>query len=91
MFKLIEKYEVRENFLECDYTRYSPLEINTTNTANSQIYIIIPRQDSVFSLLNSYPDLFFDVLHAASNDRYADNIEMKIVNLGPLALFSNYK
>ena len=92
MFKLNEKYEINRNILKRDYIRYySPSEISTINTANSQIYINIPREDSVISLLNSYLDLNFDVLHAATNDSYADGDDIKLVNLGPIALFSNYK
>ena len=33
----------------------------------------------------------FDVLHAASGNRYVDNNNIRLVNLGPIALFSNYK
>ena len=91
MFNLCDKYEVDRRILKCDYIRYSPSEISTTNTANSQIYINIPREDSVMSLVNSYLDLNFDVLQAATNNRYADNSEIRLVNLGPVALFSNYK
>ena len=72
MFKLNEKYEVDRSILKCDYIRYSPAEISTINTANSQIYNILPREDSVISLLNKYLDLNFDVLHAATGNRYAD-------------------
>ena len=71
--------------------RYSPAEISTINTANSQIYINIPREDSVISLLNSYLELNFDVLHAGNNDRYVDANDIRLVNSGPIALFSNYK
>ena len=42
-------------------------------------------------MLNSYIDLNFDVVHSVNNDRYADNTEIRLVNLGPVALFSNYK
>ena len=49
MFKLSEKYEVDRRNLKCDYIRYSPSEISTINTANSQIYINIPREDSLIS------------------------------------------
>ena len=91
MFNLFEKYEVDRRILKRDYIRYSPSEISTINTANSQIYINIPRDDSVISLLNSYLDLNFDVVHAATNNRYADNNIIRLVNLGPVALFSNYK
>ena len=39
MFKLSEKYEIDRRILKCDYIRYSPSEISTINTPNSQIYI----------------------------------------------------
>ena len=91
MFKLSENYEVDSRILKCDYIRYSPAEISTINTANSQIYINIPREDSVISLLNSFIELNFDVLHAATNNRYVDANDIRLVNLGPIALFSNYK
>ena len=91
MFKLNEKYEINRDILKCDYIRYSPSEVSTKNTANSQVYFNIPRKDSVISLLNSYLELNFDVLHAATNNRYVDVNDIRLVNLGPIALFSNYK
>ena len=91
MFKLSENYEIDRRILKCDYIRYSPAEISTINTANSQTYINIPREDSVISLLNSCPELNFDVLHAANNNRYVDANDIRLVNLGPIALFSVYK
>ena len=91
MLKLSENYEIDRRILKCDYKRYSPAEILTKSTANSQIYINIPREDSVISLLNSYLELNFDVLQAATNNRYVDANDIRLVNLGPIALFSNYK
>ena len=41
--------------------------------------------------MNSYIEINFDVLHAANNDRYVDANDIRLVNLGPIALFSNYK
>ena len=84
MFKLNGKYEVDRSILKCDYIRYSPAEIST-NTANSQMCITIPSEDS---LLNFYLDLNFDVLHAATINRYADGNDIRLVNVGPNALFS---
>ena len=37
MFKLNERYEINGRILKCDYIRYSPSEISTINTPNSQI------------------------------------------------------
>ena len=91
MFKLSEKYEINRDISKCDYIRYSPSEISTINTNNSQFYINIPREDSVISLLNRYLELNFDVLHAGTNNRYVDGNDIRLVNLGPIALFSNYR
>ena len=91
MFKLSENYEIDRRIFKCDYTRYSPAEISTINTADSQIYNNIPREDSVISLLNSYLELNFDVLRVDNSNRYVDANDIRLVNLGPIALFSNYK
>ena len=91
MFKLSEKHSINREVLKFDYIRYSPSEIGTIYTANSQVYITIPREDSVISLLNSYLELNFVVLHAATNNRYVDGNDIKLLNLGPIVLFSNYK
>ena len=77
--------------MKCDYIRYSPSEIITINTPNSQIYINIPREDGVISLLNSYIELNFDVLKAATSNRYANADDIRLINLGSIALFSNCK
>ena len=91
MFRLNEKIEIIRSILKFDYIRYSPSEISSINTDNSQIYFNIPEKGSVIFLLYSYIDLNSDVLYAANNKRYADNNDTKLVNLGRIALFSNYK
>ena len=91
MFKLNENFEVDRRILNCDYIRYSPAETSTINTPNSQIYINIPREDSVISLLNSYLDLNFEVIKRVDNSRYANGNDIRLVNLGAIVLFSNFK
>ena len=91
MFKRNEKCEVHRNILNCDYIRYSPSEIGTINTANSQMYVKLPREDSVISRLNRYLDLNVDIIHAATGNMYADGNDIKLINSGPIAIFSNYK
>ena len=91
MFKLNENYEVDRRILRCHYIRYSPAETSTINTPNSQIYINIPREDSIISLLNSYLDLNFEVIKKADDSRYGNGNDIRLVNLGPIALFSNFK
>ena len=90
MFKLNKNYEVDRRILKCDYIRYSPAETSTKNTPKSQIYINIPREDSVISLLNKYLALNFEVIKKADVFRYANGKDIKLVNLGPISLFSNF-
>ena len=91
MLKISEKYSIVRDILKCDFIRYSPSEITTLNAANSQIYINLPREDNVNSLLNRDLELNFEVLHAATNKRYADGDDIRFGNLGPIAFFSKYK
>ena len=91
MFKLNENYEVDRRILKCDYIRYSSAETPTVNTHISQIYINIPREDSVTSSLNSYLVLNFEVIKKADNSRYGNGNDIRLVNLGPIALFSKIK
>ena len=91
MFKLNENYEVDRRILKCDYIRYSSAETSTINTPNSEIYINIPREASVISLLNSYLDLSFEVIKKADNSRYGNGNDIRLINMGPIALFSNFK
>ena len=91
MFKLNEKCEVDRNNLKVAFIMYSPSELSTINTPKFHLFINIPREYSVISLLTSYLDLNFDVIHAATNNNYADDNDIRLVYLGPFALFSKYK
>ena len=91
MFILNRNYEIDQKTLEYDYIKFSRSEISTLNTANSQIYINIRRENSVVSLLNSCLDITFDKLHAATNNRCADGFDIRLINLGSLRSFSVYK
>ena len=42
-------------------------------------------------MLDSYLESNFDVLPAATGNRYADNSDLGMVKLGPIALYSNSK
>ena len=91
MFKLNENYEVDRRIQKGDFIRFSPAETSTINTPNSQIYINIPREDSVISLLNIYTDLSFEGIKRADNSRYANGNDIRLINLGPIALLKNFK
>ena len=91
MFKLNENYEVDRRIPKCGYISYSPAGTSTINTPNSQSYINISRENSVISLLNSYFDLNFKVIKRTDNSSYANGNDIRLVNLSPIALFSNFK
>ena len=87
----MKKNENDRRILKCNYIRYSPSEISTINTPKSQIYINLPREDSLISLLKSYLDLNFDVLKATTNNRYVEGDDIWLISLAPIALFSSFK
>ena len=92
-FQLNENFEVDRRTLKCDFIGYSPAEKSTINTPNGQIYLYIniPTEDSVISLINSHLDLNFEVIKKAHNSRYENGDDIRVINLDPIALFSNFK
>ena len=50
-----------------------------------------PREETLISLLNSYLDLDFKVFSKADNSRYGDGNDIRLVNLGRIALYINLK
>ena len=83
LFQQNEKYEVDRKSLKCDYSRYSTAETSKIITPNSQIFISLPREDSVISVLNSYIDLNFELIKKHDNSICANGNELRLVNLGP--------
>ena len=88
MFKVNQIYEVDRRILKYDYIRYSPAQTSTLNTPNSQIFINKAREDSVVFLLNSYLEIYFEVIRKAEYSRYANANGIRLVNLAPIALFN---
>ena len=90
MFKINEIYEAGRSILKCDYIRYSPAETSKLNTPNSQTNTNTPREGSVISLLNNFLDLNIEVVNKTDNSRHGNGNDIKLVNLGPIALFSKF-
>ena len=72
-----------------DFIKYSPSSLATINNNNSNISSL-PREDAYICLQNSFISLEFEVL---KNDdtNYADGDQIRLVNFGPVALFSEAK
>ena len=77
--------------MKSEYIGYSPAETSTINTLNSQNYINISGEDSIISLLNNFLNLNFGVIKKADKSRCANGIDMRTVNLGPIALFNSFE
>ena len=77
--------------LKSDYTGFSTAETSTTKPPNSQLYFIIPRENSVISLLNRYLEKKIEVLKNADASRYKKGNDIGLFNLSPIALFSIFK
>ena len=90
MFKLNKIHGIIRRTLKCVSIRCSPSQLSTINTASAQIHINLPREDSVISLLKIYLDSNFDVVQGATNNRYVDGSDIRLVNIGPVSFFSNY-
>ena len=91
MFKLKQDNEVYGKILNCDFLRCSPAETSTKNAPSSQIYINIPGEDAVISLLIISADLSYDFIRKGDNNRYGNSNDIRLVNLGPIVLFSNFE
>ena len=91
MLKRNGNYEVDQRIIKVEYIGYSLSEMATINTPNSRMFINIPREDSAFSPLNSSVDLNFEVIQKSDTYRYANGNDIRLVNLGTFAFFSNVK
>ena len=66
--------------------------LKLVNGESFEIFIEILREDSAISLKDSYLELDFIVSHrAGAHARYADGDHIGLVNIGPLALFNEYR
>ena len=77
--------------MKCEFFRFSPAETSTIKTPCSEIYINIPREDSVTFLLNSYLKLNLEVIKKAAESRHTNGNDIYMVLLGPIAFFSKFK
>ena len=87
MFNVQQKYIIDNPITKMEFIKYYPTSLSNINNHNSIITINVGREDSYLSLRDSYISLEFEVLKN-DNTRFADADNIKLVNLGPIALFS---
>ena len=91
MFSLKKKYELDQPIHKIDFIKCSPNTLSTVNKNDSKISISLPREDAYICLQKSYITVDFEVVKNADDTRYVDNDQIALVNLGPVALFSEAK
>ena len=90
MYQLEDNNIINHSTWKRDFISQSPAELSTIFNAISQIYINIPREASVVSLMKGYFDLNFHALKAVDDCRYAEKIDISLYHLGPFAPFGNF-
>ena len=89
MVNLSQNYAVDRPILKCDFIRYTQLSLTFVNGENNRTFIGITREDSAISFKKSYIELDFNVTYrAGAHAQYTDGDHIKLVNLGPNALFN---
>ena len=89
MFQLTHKNAVDRPLVEIDYIKYTPPSLNLINGENNQVFIDIPREKSAISLKGGYLESDVSVTHrSGAHNRYVDEDQIRLVNLGPVAFFN---
>ena len=70
--------------------RYTPQSLSIVNDENQQLHFDTPWKNNVISLKGTYLELEVDVELTWSNALYADGTHIRLVSLGPIALFSKF-
>ena len=66
------------------------MTLNNVNKPNQQIIIVIPREDNVTALKDSYIELEIEAKKTV-RDSLADRIKIRSVNLGPIVSLSEFR
>ena len=90
MNDLSKRYNLSPGILKEKKVKYYPENLSILNTDNSTIRIIVNPQEIYLNLNESELQMEFEVLKTAGT-RYADADDIRLVNLAPLALFSEMR
>ena len=88
---LSEIYTADRPILKGIYVRYTPPSLKLVNGEKNQFFIDIPREDIFFSFKDKGFDLDFISIQTTGDARFADGDHVQSVNLGPYALFNEYR
>ena len=89
-FNLDTTYGYNNDIHKSKIIKYQPNNLSTTNTVNTNINIILNREESQLNLRGSYLEIEFVVSDDAVGV-FANDANIRLVNYGMMALFSSIK
>ena len=89
-FNLDTTYGYNIDIHKSKIRKYKPNNLATMNTVNTNINIILNREENHLNLRDSYLEIEFVVLDDAGGV-FANNASIRLVNYGMVALFSSVK
>ena len=89
-FSLDTTYCYNNDILKSKFIKYKPNNLATMNTVNTNINIILNREENHLNLHDSYLDIEFVVSDDAGGV-FANDANIRLVNYGMMALFSSVK
>ena len=89
-FNLDTTYGYNDDIHKSKIIKYKPNNLATINTVNTNINIILNREENHLNLRDSYLDIEFVVSNDAGGV-FANDANIRLVNYGMMALFSSIK
>ena len=89
-FNLDTTYGYNNDIHKSRIIKYKPNNLATINTVNTNINIILNREENHLNLRDSYLEIEFVVSDDAGGV-FADDANIRLVNYGMMALFSSIK
>ena len=89
-FNLNTIYDYNNDVHKSKIIKYEPNNLATMNTVNTNIIIILNREENHLNLRDSYLEIEF-VVSDNSGGVFANNANIRLVKYGLMALFSSVK
>ena len=89
-FNLDTTYGYNDDIHKSKIIKYKPINLATMNTVNTNINIILNREENHLNLRDSYLEIEFVVSNDAGGV-FANDANIRLVNYGMMALFSSIK
>ena len=89
-FNLDTAYGYNNDIHKSEIIKYKPINLATMNTVNTNINIVLNREENHLNEYDSYLEIEFVVSDDAGGV-FANDVNIRLVNYGMMALFSSTK